>query len=277
MTTRGVTYGYDDAGRLKSEVGKDGLAVNYDNAWSYDKVGNRIGTTAKTATVANPTTLSSTTTISSTFNANDWLTAQSSSTNGGTASTQSWSYDDNGAEKTHGYGTAAPQENGWGFDGALLGTGTQGTTSGGTSYQTDASGNRIGVTLNQGQTAQKTSKYLLDENTSYAQVLALWEPDVNDGGTSLLQARMAWGGGLAPLAMWRKGTDGTFKVFYPLTDGQESVRQLTDAAGLVTDSYYYDAWGNALAGGSGDTKNPFRYTGQMLDSSGQVLLTSALL
>ena len=41
------------------------------------------------------------------------------------------------------------------------------------------------MTLNQGQTAQKTSKYLLDENTSYAQVLALWEPDVNDGGTSL--------------------------------------------------------------------------------------------
>ena len=125
------------------------------------------------------------------------------------------------------------------------------------------------MTLNQGQTAQKTSKYLLDENTSYAQVLALWEPDVNDGGTSLLQARMAWGGGLAPIAMWRKGSDGTFKVFYPLTDGQESVRQLTDAAGLVTDSYYYDAWGNALAGGSGDTKNPFRYTGQMLDSSGK--------
>ena len=75
-------------------MGKDGLAVNYDNTWSYDKVGNRIGTTAKTATVAAPTTLSTTTTISSSFNVNDWLTSQSSSTNGGTASTQSWSYDD---------------------------------------------------------------------------------------------------------------------------------------------------------------------------------------
>lgn len=83
---------------------------------------------------------------------------------------------------------------------------------------------------------------------------------------------MVWGGGLAPLAMWRKGSDGTFKLFYPLTDGLESVRQLTDAAGLVTDSYYYDAWGNALAGGSGDTKNPFRYTGQMFDNSGKYFL-----
>ena len=38
VTTRGVTYGYDDAGRLKSEVGKDGLAVNYDTDVKFGQI-----------------------------------------------------------------------------------------------------------------------------------------------------------------------------------------------------------------------------------------------
>ena len=48
--------------------------------------------------------------------------------------------------------------------------------------------------------------------------------------------------------------------------GRNRFGRLTNTAGVVTDSYYYDAWGNALAGGSGSTVNPFRYTGQQLDA-----------
>jgi len=274
-STRGVSYGYDDAGRLTGELGQDGRGVSYRGDWGLDNVGNRTASTYQFATAGDPGTLSSSSTIGATFNQNDWLTDQSTSTNGGTPSTQSWSYDQNGAELTHGYGTSAPQQNGWGFDGRLLGTGTQGTATGGTGYTTDASGNRVSVTLKQGTPDQKTTKYLLDENTSYAQVLEERAPDQNltDGnGPSVLQARYVWGGGLAPLAMWRKGTDGQWRMFYFLTDGQESVRQLSDGQGIVTDSYFYDAWGNQLAGGSGTTANPFRYTGQMLDASGKYFL-----
>ena len=271
VTTRGVSYGYDDAGRLTGELGTDGRGVSYRGDWGLDNVGNRTASTYQFATAAAPGTFSSSSSIAATFNANDWLTGQTTN-NGGATGTQSWSYDQNGAELTQGYGTSAPQENGWGFDGRLLGTGTQGTTTGGTGYETDASGNRVSVTLHQGKPEQKTTKYLLDENTGYASVLEERAPDTNDSGASVLQARYVWGGGRAPLAMWRKGADGQFRLSYFLTDGQESVRQLSDGQGTVTDSYFYDAWGNPLAGGSGTTVNPFRYTGQMLDASGKYFL-----
>jgi len=37
-------------------------------------------------------------------------------------------------------------------------------------------------------------------------------------------------------------------VSYYLDDGQGNVRLLTDANGAITDSYSYDAFGNALTG-----------------------------
>jgi len=54
-------------------------------------------------------------------------------------------------------------------------------------------------------------------------------------------------------------------VSYYLEDGQGSVRLLTDANGAITDSYTYDAFGNTLTS-QGTTVNPYRYTGQQLDS-----------
>jgi uncharacterized protein RhaS with RHS repeats len=48
-------------------------------------------------------------------------------------------------------------------------------------------------------------------------------------------------------------------------DGQGSVRQLTNSAGSVTDTYEYDAFGNALAL-SGSTPNNFLYRGEQYDS-----------
>ena len=52
---------------------------------------------------------------------------------------------------------------------------------------------------------------------------------------------------------------------YALLDGQGSVRALTNSSGGITDSYSYDAFGNLLTS-SGSTINPYRYTGQQLDS-----------
>ena len=73
---------------------------------------DRTATTNQWATPAAPNTLGSTYSIASTFSPNDWLTQQSTTANGGTPQTQSWTYDPNGAELTHGYGTSAPQQNG---------------------------------------------------------------------------------------------------------------------------------------------------------------------
>ena len=48
-------------------------------------------------------------------------------------------------------------------------------------------------------------------------------------------------------------------------DGQGNVRQLTNAAGVVTDTYNYDAFGN-LIGHTGTTPNHFLYRGERYDT-----------
>ena len=47
-------------------------------------------------------------------------------------------------------------------------------------------------------------------------------------------------------------------------DGQENVRQLTNAAGVVTDTYDYDAFGN-LINHTGTTPNNYLYRGELYD------------
>lgn len=47
-------------------------------------------------------------------------------------------------------------------------------------------------------------------------------------------------------------------------DGFGSVRQLTDSAGTVTDTYSYDAWGNSF-GSTGSTPNLYLYRGEQYD------------
>ncbi len=148
-----------------------------------------------------------------------------------------------------------------------------GQANGGSANSFDAQGDRLSRVSDVGKASQKTTSYLVDTDTSYAQVIEERAPDTSDAaGQPVLQARYVWGEGLAPLAMWRKMLDGSVKLFFHIADGQESVRQLTSASGEVTDSYFYDAWGNALAGGSGTTVNPFRYTGQQLDPDGRYYL-----
>jgi len=274
-STRSVGYSYDNAGKLTSETGQDGKGIAYQNTWSYDAVGNRVAASCQKAATAGATSWAHTTSVSSAFNANDQLTSSSSSLDGGTAQVQSYVYDQNGAEKTVASASGS-STNGWNFEGKLTQTASvdaNGVASGGSSNAFDAQGDRLSRVSDVGKTSQKTTSYLVDSDTSYAQVVEERASDVSDAqGGPVLQARYVWGGGLAPLAMWRRMGDGTFKLFFHLTDGQESVRQLTDASGAVTDSYFYDAWGNALAGGSGTTENPFRYTGQQRDPDGRYYL-----
>ena len=95
--------------------------------------------------------------------------------------------------------------------------------------------------------------YLLDSDRQYAQVLA--ERDAN--GDVLARYAHAVG----PVAMTR----GADRAYYH-TDGTLTVRQLTDDAGAVTDTFDYLAYGE-LDDRTGATNNPHRYRGEYLDDA----------
>ena len=181
---------------------------------------------------------------------------------GDTTETQS-GYDNNGSQtrKTTQAGesdTSKGME--WSFEGTLLRV-EKGETNA-TKFTYDAGGNRIQTLTRDGATIA-AANYLVDENTAYAQVL-----EKRDAAGEL-QARYVYGQGYGPILLQRvqKNAAGVEEVRarYLLADGH--VRQLVTASGTVTDSYFYDAWGGALSGGSGNTVNPYRYNGQQTDEA----------
>lgn len=115
-------------------------------------------------------------------------------------------------------------------------------------FSYDHAGNRISRTV-----AGVTTGYVVDpaDPSGLAQVLL----ERDGGGT--LQASYAYGLGL--VGMDRGGVDS---YFHP--DAIGSARLLSNAAGAVTDTYAYDAYGND-AGTTGSTANDHRFAGQRLD------------
>ena len=97
------------------------------------------------------------------------------------------------------------------------------------------------------------TNYLWDEASTYGDVV------LETDGSGATQASYVVSQGEV-LAQTRGGATS-----YSLLDGQGSVRALTNGSGGITDSYSYDAFGNLLTS-SGSTINPYRYTGQQLDS-----------
>ncbi len=119
-----------------------------------------------------------------------------------------------------------------------------------TDFEYDAEGNRVARVVDGVRT-----EYVLDRNDSSGVAQVLEERD--DVGT--LAASYARGHG--PVRMERGSTSS---YFHP--DALGSTRALTNAAGVVTDTYDYDAYGN-LVGGSGGTTNEFLFTGEQTDPS----------
>jgi RHS repeat-associated protein len=62
----------------------------------------------------------------------------------------------------------------------------------------------------------------------------------------------------------RQDLGGAWTTSYYSYDGHGSVRQLTDTAGNVTDTYTYDAFGNLLER-SGSTQNNMLFAGEEFD------------
>ena len=115
-------------------------------------------------------------------------------------------------------------------------------------YAYDTDGRRVRQTIG----AQVTN-YLWDEASPHGDVAL-----ETDGSGSPLASYVL--GGTELLSQTRNGTNS-----YYLQDGQGSVRNLTDAAGNITDTYTYTAFGGTSSH-TDTTVNPYQYAGQQLDA-----------
>jgi RHS repeat-associated protein len=120
--------------------------------------------------------------------------------------------------------------------------------------QYDAFGNRVAKTVN-----GVTTKYLVEDDvnpTGYPQVLE------ELSSTGVVTRTYTYG--LQRISEYQPINSTWTPSFYNY-DGFGNVRQLTNSAGTVTDSYEYDAFGNYFTT-SGTTPNNYLYRGEFFDS-----------
>ena len=115
----------------------------------------------------------------------------------------------------------------------------------------DGDGNREAKTVN-----GITTRYLVDDLnlTGLPQVV---EETVNN----VVQRQYTYG---LQLISENQIANNTWVTSFYQTDGTGSVRQLTNSAGVVTDTYEYDAFGNKVSS-TGSTPNNYLYRGEQYD------------
>ncbi|XHL98542.1 MAG: putative Ig domain-containing protein [Microcoleus anatoxicus] len=229
---RKVEYEYDDLYRLTKETITDSVRGNRTISYGYDAVGNRL---TKTDSIAGVT--------SYVYDGNDRLLREELRQNGILVKATEYRYDANG-------NTTRKIENGtqetvytWNQEKRLVAVQTP--TGENISYAYDANGVRVSKTVN-----GVTTEYLVDNNLPYAQVL---DESVNDALTA------SYVYGLDLISQERGNVDS-----YYLVDGLGSTRGLTNASGVVTDTYSYDAFGNLIAS-AGGTANNYLFAGEQFD------------
>jgi len=222
---RVVNYNYDSLYRLTQEQITDSALGNQTISYTYDPVGNRL-------TKIDPT---GTTTYN--YNANDHLTTETTS-----SQTNTYLYDLNGNTLSRSDGTVTTDYT-YDYENRLIEAQT-GASIAAYIYDTD------GIRVNS-DTDGNVINFIVDKNRPFAQVL-----EERDGTNSLI-VRYAYGDDLI------SQTRGTSTSYY-LTDGQLSIRQLTNASADVTDTYVFDAFG-ILIDHTGTTENNYLYTGEQYD------------
>jgi len=96
-----------------------------------------------------------------------------------------------------------------------------------------------------------TTRYIVDENRDYAQVL-------EEVQNHAVQVHYSYGHDL--ISQERNGA----KSFYHY-DGLGSTRSLSNSSGVITDTYDYEAFGELL-NQTGDTENSYLFTGEQFDA-----------
>lgn len=97
-----------------------------------------------------------------------------------------------------------------------------------------------------------TTSYVVDHNRQYAQVLA----ELEDG---VLSKTYTYGDDL--VSQQAVGGSDSFYLY----DGLGTTRGLTDGSGVLSDQYFYEAFGELLAS-TGSTVNSYLFTGEQFDA-----------
>jgi len=199
-------------------------------AYSYDKVGNRLSLASTLASIQG---------VVSTFDLNDRLTTDT--------------YDANGNTTVGRLTPSAPQVvDRYDFENRLVNR-----NNGAVQSVYDGDGNRVRKTVN-----GVTTLYLVDmvNPTGYAQVLE--ELTSSNAQPAVVTRVYAYGHALLSQDQF---FGSTWTASYYGYDGHGNTRFLSDANGLVTDTYDYDAFGNLIAR-TGSTPNNYLFTGEQYDS-----------
>jgi len=220
-TGRTVQYTYDATYKLVEEKIDDPDFGIRTISYTYDPVGNRL-TKNDDGVVTNYT-----------YDNNDRLLTENNIT---------YSYDNNGNTILKVEGTDSTRYE-YDFENRLIKVKNGSDVI---EYTYDTDGMRVQKTVN-----GNITKFLLDKNRDYAQVLR----EYDNSGRSIVD--YIYGDDL--ISQKR----GSLKSYYHY-DGQLSTRQLTDSSSQVTDTYTYDAFG-ILINRSGATENNYLYTGEQYD------------
>jgi RHS repeat-associated protein len=163
----------------------------------------------------------------SAYDANDRLSSDTYDANGNTTASQG---------RTYAYD----------FENRLTGV-----DGGAVRFTYDGDGNRVAKTAN-----GVTTRYLVDTNSQSG--LAQVVEELTGG---VVSRRYTYG--LSRISQ-SQPLAGAWTTHFYMADGHGNVRALADAAGAVTDTYAYDAFGNMLAR-TGSTPNEFLYCGEQFD------------
>ncbi len=222
---RVVNYTYDDLYRLTEEKITDPVHGNETISYTYDSFGNRLSRTDSSGTVTY------------TYDDNDRLREETKN-----GSVTAYAYDDSGNTLSRSAGTETVT---YGYDYENRLVSVQGP-DGSTEYACDADGIRV-----RSVTGGVVTNYLADKNRDYAQVLEERDSSGN------ITVSYVYGDDL--ISQKRGGS-----VSYYHYDGLGSTRSLTDAAGNITDTYTYEAFGDLLHR-IGNTPNNYLFTGEQYD------------
>lgn len=230
---RRLAYTYDSLDRLLSEsvfLSGDAIVDNL-TTFTFDAVGNRL---TKTDTADGLTT--------STYDADDRLITE---VNGGVTTT--FAYDANGNRISRSDGTTTTLYE-YSGENRLLGVDTDGNGSADVTYEYDAPGNRVSRTE-----SGTTVFYQVDSNQTLPEALV----EYSTGGSVITSYTN--GSGLI------SQTRGSATAYYH-ADAIGTTSKLTDASGVVLNTYIYDAFGGLVAQ-TGTFENEFLFDGQRRDST----------
>jgi RHS repeat-associated protein/uncharacterized repeat protein (TIGR01451 family) len=262
---RTVTYDYDAVKRLTKESVVQ-AAGDRRTSWTYDKTGNRLTQVKELGPIG---ALTGTAATTYDYDANDRLESEvlaiTGSVPGATAGTTTYTYDAAGNTTKK----VSPTETiDYVYDDANRMVELQTLAGEVTRYAYNHDGIRIRQTRDATGTA-KTTHYLIDPNTAYAQVIE--ESEQTGAAAPTLTALYAFGDDrirqyrpAQPGNGSQPGTPAGLRYYH--ADGLGSTRLLTDETGAKTDHYAYEAFGELDAAVSLQASdNDFLYTGEQLD------------